>query len=73
MSDVYSLAGVFYFLKTGYPAFQGGSEYLIFTKSTKNPVYIPPGVFDKDESDLLVRMLDKDYQTRIDINGVLDH
>ena len=35
VSDIYALGGIFYFLKTGYPPFTGGSEYLIFTKSTK--------------------------------------
>ena len=33
VSDIYSLAGVFYFLKTGNPPFTGGSEYLIFKKA----------------------------------------
>lgn len=57
VSDVYSLAGVFYFLKTGYPPFTGGSEYLIFQKSLHNQVYIPPDTFSKQEQDLLLLML----------------
>jgi serine/threonine protein kinase len=33
-SDIFSLAGVLFFLRTGYPAFTGGSDYLIFKKTT---------------------------------------
>ena len=40
-SDIYSLSGVFYFLKVGSPPFAGGSEYLVYTKSleTMIPTY----------------------------------
>ena len=36
VSDLYSLSGVFYFLKVGSPPFAGASEYLIFTKSLES-------------------------------------
>ena len=47
VSDVFSLAGNFYFLKTGNPPFTGGSEYLIFNKSLEQLVYLPDDIFCK--------------------------
>ena len=46
-SDVYSLAGLFYFLKTGQPPVTGGSEYLIFKKTLENLPYLPDSIFSK--------------------------
>lgn len=71
--DVYSLAGLFYFLKSGNPPFTGGSEYLIFKKSLENLVYLPYEIFNKVEQDLLLKMMDKDWASRIDMDGVVSH
>lgn len=62
--DVYSLAGVFYFLKTGHPPFTGGSEYLIFKKVLESLPYLPDSIFSKVEQDLFLKMMDKDWAAR---------
>jgi 3-phosphoinositide dependent protein kinase-1 len=56
ISDVYSLAGVLYFLKIGSPPFSGGSEYLIFTKSLQTELLLPKELFNPALIDLIHKM-----------------
>jgi 3-phosphoinositide dependent protein kinase-1 len=71
-SDIYSLAGVFYFLKVGQPPFTGGSEYLIFKKALESIIYLPPQIFSKAEQNLLLKMTEKDWSSRISIEDVMN-
>lgn len=67
-SDIYSLSGIFYFLKVGSPPFQGGSEYLTFKKSLETDLFTCPELFDEKLQDLIRKMNSKEMNSRIDIN-----
>lgn len=73
ISDIYSLSGVLYFMKVGSPPFQGGSEYLTFTKSLEQPLLTCPELFSPALQDLIRLMNAKDHKDRIDINQVMEH
>lgn len=53
ISDVYSLSGVLYHLKVGSAPFAGGSEYIIFTKSLNNEIFLCPELFSTSLSNLI--------------------
>lgn len=72
-SDIYSLSGVLYFLKVGSPPFQGGSEYLTFTKSLEKELLTCPELFNPILQDLIHKMNSKKLETRPDINQVMEH
>ena len=55
-SDIYSLSGVFYFLKVGSPPFAGGSEYLVYTKSLETMLPTYHELFDEKLQDLIMQM-----------------
>jgi serine/threonine protein kinase len=67
VSDIYSLSGVFYFLKVGSPPFAGGSEYLVFTKSLETHFQNVNHLFTSELFDLLQKMNEKDMDKRINI------
>jgi 3-phosphoinositide dependent protein kinase-1 len=59
-SDIYSLSGVFYFLKVGSPPFQGGSEYLTFNKTLYTNLLTCPELFEPELQDLVKKMNSKE-------------
>ena len=44
-SDIYSLSGVFYFMKVGAPPFTGGSEFIVFKKTLETEMSLCPELF----------------------------
>ena len=73
ISDVYSLSGVFYHLKTGNAPFAGGSEYIIFTKSLENELLLCPELFSPLLRDLLLKMNTKDMNERLTLHQIMEH
>ena len=72
-SDVYALGVLFYFLLVGYPAFIGGSEYLIFKDVLEGP---EPRFYDflftGEDISIIQRMIDHSLEKRPTIDQLVD-
>ncbi len=67
--DIFSLGCVFYNLVTGFPAFLGGSEYLIFKEiiDNKYPKFYEY-LFNAQEIHIIKKMLDPEADKRPSID-----
>jgi serine/threonine protein kinase len=72
-SDVYSLGSVFFQLFTGFPAFTGPSEYLIFKMSLEQKPPKIVGVIPEEVYELICLMTEKDFTKRISIEEIKRH
>lgn len=73
ISDVYSLSGMLYFLKTGSAPFAAGSEYLIFTKSLETQLTLPCELFSDALADLIHGMNKKEREERLPLDKAMAH
>ncbi len=71
--DVFALGCIYYNLVTGYPAFLGGSQYLIFKEIIDNqyPKFYDY-LFSEFEIDLMKKMLNPEAEKRPSIREVLE-
>ena len=72
-SDIWSLGCVLYDLITGFPPFNGESEYLIFEKSTEAKYIFPEGVVNDLAKDLIEKIIVVDPEKRPTIDEILNH
>lgn len=72
-SDVYSLGSLFFQLFTGFPAYTGPSEYLIFKVSLEQKPPSLPGVIPEEAYELICLMTEKDFNKRISITEAMQH
>ena len=72
-SDIWSLGCVLYNLITGFPPFNGESEYLIFEKSTEAKYIFPEGVVNDLAKDLIEKIIVVDPEKRPTIDEILNH
>ena len=72
-SDIWSLGCVLYDLITGFPPFNGESEYLIFEKSTEAKYIFPEGVVNDLAKDLIEEIIVVDPEKRPTIDEILNH
>ena len=71
--DIWSLGCVLYDLITGFPPFNGASEYLIFQKSIEAKYIFPEGVVPPLARDLIEKCIVVDTKKRPTIDEILNH
>ena len=71
--DIWSLGCVLYDLITGFPPFNGASEYLIFQKSIEAKYIFPEGVVPPLAKDLIEKIIVIDPKKRPTIEEILNH
>lgn len=71
-SDVWSLGCMIFFMLCGYPPFQGGSDYLIFTKSLKVD-YSFPEFISECARDIISRCIALDAASRPSMEELKSH
>lgn len=72
-SDIWSFGCLAVQLVTGFPAYMGGSEYLIFEKALNKPPVLVDFLFDETFKDLILSILKKDAAERLDIEQIMKH
>ena len=72
-SDVWSLGCVLFDLITGYPPFNGASEYLIFQKSIEAKYIFPEGIVPELAQDLIKKCIVIEPEKRLTIDQILEH
>ena len=71
--DIWSLGCVLFDLITGFPPFNGASEYLIFQKSIEGKYIFPDGVVPEIAQDLIKKCIQIDPAKRPTIDEILNH
>ena len=71
--DIWSLGCVLFDLITGFPPFNGASEYLIFQKSIEAKYIFPEGVVPELAKDLIQKCIVIDPAKRPTIDEILNH
>ncbi|KRX08566.1 Protein kinase-like domain [Pseudocohnilembus persalinus] len=74
-TDIFALAGVAYQLWGGFPAFNGGSEYLIFKEILNEDPVFPECIFAEQPQlqDLIMKMCKREMEDRITIKDIKKH
>ena len=71
--DLWSLGCVLFDLITGFPPFNGASEYLIFQKSIEAKYIFPDGIVSELAQDLIKKCIVIDPAKRLTIDEILNH
>ena len=71
--DLWSLGCVLFDLITGFPPFNGASEYLIFQKSIECKYVFPDGIVSELAQDLIKKCIVLDAEKRLSIDEILNH
>ena len=74
-SDIWSLGVILYQFYLGLLPFRGGSDYLIFTKSTEANYKLndySEYLIPKEAKEIIQKMIVVDHESRITIDKVLD-
>ena len=71
--DIWSLGCVLFDLITGFPPFNGASEYLIFQKSIEGKYIFPDGVVPEVAQDLIKKCIQIDPAKRPTLDEILNH
>jgi Serine/threonine protein kinase len=71
--DIWSLGCILYQFLAGYPPFNGGSEYVIFMKSTAEKPIFYDYLFSTEAKDLITKMLERDMEKRLSLEEVMKH
>ena len=71
--DIWSLGCVLFDLITGFPPFNGASEYLIFQKSIEGKYIFPDGVVPEIAQDLIKKCIQIDPAKRPTLDEILNH
>ena len=71
--DIWSLGCVLFDLITGFPPFNGASEYLIFQKSIECKYIFPEGIVPELAQDLIKKCIVIDPKKRLTIDEILNH
>ena len=71
--DLWSIGCILYDLYTGFPPFNGASEYLIFQKSIKAKYIFPEGIIPELAQDFIKKCVVIDPDKRMTLNEMLSH
>lgn len=71
--DMWSLGCLLFQLFTGFPPFNGKSDYLIFIKSTEAKFSFPEGIIPTLAQDLISKLIIVDPDKRLKIGEIYDH
>ncbi len=71
--DIWSLGCVLFDLITGFPPFNGASEYLIFQKSIEAKYIFPDGIVSELAQDLIKKCIVVDPAKRLTIEEIFNH
>lgn len=69
ISDYYSVGGLIYQIFAGCPAFQAGSEYLIYLRVKNRDLLFPP-MFPEAVERVVRQLMDHDRDTRLTLQGL---
>ena len=71
--DIWSLGCVLFDLITGFPPFNGASEYLIFQKSIEAKYIFPDGIVPDLAQDLIKKCIVIEPEKRLTLDEILNH
>ena len=73
LSDIFAMGIMAYQFVTGFPAYIGKSEYLIFTNVLEKPIIYFDGFFSELLKDLIENMTKKELKERLNLDKVMNH